>query len=116
MVIEETIKRRVIQQWLSGESRDKIAADNNIGAGTVSAIIDDYKTGLDHLDLDSFRELMVEAKKRSITPSDLASHFRLFNYLVKSGAAEQEVESFVTNVNSGYIPLGKAIELINQIY
>ena len=116
MVIEEIIKRRVVQVWLSGEPRDKIAADNNIGAGTVSAIIDDYKTGLDHLDLDSFRELMVEAKKRSITPSDLASHFRLFNYLVKSGAAEQEVESFVTNVNSGYIPLGKAIELINQIY
>ena len=116
MVIEETIKRRVIQQWLSGESRDKIAADNNIGAGTVSAIIDDYKTGLDHVDLDSFRELMIEARKRSITSSDLASHFRLFNYLVKSGAAEQEVESFVTNVNSGYIPLGKAIELVNQIY
>src|ERR687886_444399 len=116
MVVEEIIKRRVTQQWLSGEVRDKIAADNNIGAGTVSAIIDNYKIGLDNLDLDLFRELMVEAKKRSITPSNLASHFRLFNYLVKSGAAEQEVESFVTNVNSGYIPLGKAIELINQIY
>src|SRR5919206_922869 len=116
MAIEEMIKRRVIQLWLSGEARDKIAADNNIGAGTVSIIVDDYKIGLDNLDFTSFRELMVEAKKRSITPSDLASHFRLFNYLVKSGAAEQEVESFVTNVNSGYIPLGKAIELVNQIY
>ena len=40
----------------------------------------------------------------------------MFNYLVKSGAAEQEVESFITNVNSGYIPPGKAIELVNQIY
>jgi hypothetical protein len=87
MVVEEIIKRRVIQLWLSVEARDKIAADNNIGAGTVSAIIDDYKTGLDHLDLDSFRELMVEAKKRSMTPCDLASHFRLFNYLVKSGGS-----------------------------
>src|SRR5919206_3913451 len=115
MAIEEMIKRRVVQLWLSGEARDKIVADNNIGAGTVSAISDDYKTGLNS-DLDSFRELMVEARKRSITPSDLASHFRLFNYLVKSGAAEQEVESFVTNVSSGYIPLGKAIELVNQIY
>src|ERR687883_1941142 len=114
--IDEIVKRKVIQQWLAGEAREKITADNDIGAGTVSAIVDDYKKGLDHLDLDSFRELMVEAKKRSITPSDLASHFRLFNYLIKSGAAEQEVESFVTNVNSGYIPLGKAIELINQIY
>jgi hypothetical protein len=59
-------------------TRDKITADNNIGAGTVSSIVDDYKIGLDSLDLDSFRELMVEAKKRGMTPSDLASFFRLY--------------------------------------
>ena len=37
--IDEAIKRRVVQQWLSGEARDKIAIDNNIGEGTVSSII-----------------------------------------------------------------------------
>ena len=41
---------------------------------------------------------------------------RLFNYFIKSGANENEIESFITNVNSGYIPPGKAIELVNQIY
>jgi hypothetical protein len=106
----------VVQLWLSGEAGDKIAADNDIGAGTVSAIVDNYKIGIDDLDLDSFRELMIEAKKRSMTPGDVASHFRLFNYLVKSGAKENEIESFITNVNSGYIPLEKAIELVNQLY
>jgi hypothetical protein len=60
--IDEIVKRRVVQQWLSGEARDKIAADNNIGAGTVSAIVDDYKIRLDNLDFGSFRELMIEAK------------------------------------------------------
>jgi hypothetical protein len=114
--IDEIIKRRVVQQWLGGEARDKIAIENNIGAGTVSSIIENYKIGLDYLDLDSFRELTLEAKKLRMTPSDLASHFRLFSYIVKSGAAEQEVEAFIINVNSGYIPLGKAIELVNQIY
>src|ERR671931_2585889 len=114
--IDEIVRRRVVQQWLSGESRDKISADNSLETGTVANIVDDYKIGLDNLDFSSFRELMLEAKKRGMTPRDVASHFRLFNYLVKSGAAEQEVESFITNVNSGYIPLGKAIELINQIY
>jgi hypothetical protein len=59
---------------------------------------------------------VLEAKKQSMTLGDLASHFRLFDYLVKSGAAEQEVESFITNVNTGYISLGKAIELLNQVY
>jgi hypothetical protein len=61
--IDEIVKRRVIQEWLSGEARDKIAADNNIGSGTVSSIVNSYKIGLDNLDLDSFRGLMVEAKK-----------------------------------------------------
>jgi hypothetical protein len=50
------IKRRVVQQWLSGESRDKIAADNNISSGTVTSIVDNYKIGLDNLDFGSFRE------------------------------------------------------------
>jgi uncharacterized protein (UPF0335 family) len=116
MTVDEIIKRRVVQQWLSGEARDKIAVDNNIGSGTVTSIVEDYKIGLDYLDLDSFRELMVEVKKRAMTPGDLASHFRLFNYLLKSGAVEEEVESFICKLNSGYIPLGKAIELLNQIY
>jgi hypothetical protein len=54
--IDEIIKRRVIQQWLAGEAREKITVDNSIGAGTVSIIVDDYKTGLVRFDLDSFRE------------------------------------------------------------
>ena len=64
--IDEIVKRRVIQQWLAGEAREKIIADNNIGAGTISIIVDDYKAGLDNLDLDSFRELSIEAKKGNI--------------------------------------------------
>ena len=66
--------------------------------------------------LDSFRELTLEAKKRGISTNDLASFFRLYNFFRGSGANENEVESFITNINSGYIPPGKAIELINQIY
>ena len=110
------MKRRVVQQWLAGEAREKIIADNDIGAGTVSIIVDDYKTGLDNFDLDSFRELTLEAKKRGISSSGLASFFRIYNFFQGSGAKESEIESFITNINSGYIPPGKAIELLNQIY
>jgi hypothetical protein len=114
--IDEVVKRRVVQQWLAGEAREKIIADNNIAAGTISIIVDDYKAGLDSFDLDSFRELALEARKRGMTPSNLASFFRLYNFFRGSGAAEKDVESFITNINSGYIPPDKAIELINQIY
>jgi hypothetical protein len=114
--INEIVKRRVIQQWLAGEAREKIIADNDIGTGTVSIIVDEYKSGLDNFELDSFRELTLEAKKRGLSSSDLASFFRLYNFFRGSGAKENEIESFITNINSGYIPPGKAIDLINQIY
>src|ERR687888_1954413 len=114
--IDEIVKRRVVQQWLAGEAREKIVADNNIGAGTISIIVDEYKNGLDNFALDSFRELTLEAKKRGMSPSDLASFFRLYNFFRGSGAKESEIESFITTINSGYITPGKAIELVNQIY
>jgi hypothetical protein len=62
--IDEKIKRKVIQQWLTGCPRDKIAADNSIGEGTVSGIVSEFKIGLDNSDFDSVRELAVEAKKQ----------------------------------------------------
>ena len=44
--IDPIIKQRVIAQYLQGVSRDTIAADNNIGTGTVSNIIDNWKKGV----------------------------------------------------------------------
>ncbi len=88
--INENVKRRVIQQWLAGEAREKITADNDIGAGTVSIIVDEYKAGLDNFDLDSFRELTLEAKKRGVSSSDLASFFRLYSFFRSSGAKEND--------------------------
>jgi hypothetical protein len=37
--IDEVIRIKVIQQWLSGFPRDKIASDIQIGAGTVTNIV-----------------------------------------------------------------------------
>ena len=41
--IDPLIKKQVITQYLQGVSRDRIAADNGIGACTVSNIIDEWK-------------------------------------------------------------------------
>jgi len=96
--INEIVKRRVVQQWLVGEAREKIIADNNIGAGTVSIIVNEYKLGLDSFDLDSFRELTVQAKKLGRSTRDLASFFRVYNFFRGSGAKEDEDESFIDDV------------------
>jgi hypothetical protein len=40
----------------------------------------------------------------------------VYNFFRGSGAKENEIESFITNNNSGYITPGKALDLVNQIY
>jgi hypothetical protein len=115
--IDELVKRRVIQQWLSGEARDKIASDLQIGAGTVSSIVNDFKKSLQNSeDLDSIRELTREAKKQGLNLSELASHFRLYNFIRKSGAAEEKIDSFIANINSSNLRPEKVVELEYQLH
>jgi len=106
--INETIKRRVIQQWLSGEARAKIAIDNNVGEGTVSSIINYFKVGLDNSEFDSARE--------RLNLSELASSFRLHDFIRNSGAAEDKIESFIENINSSNLPPERIVALVNQLY
>src|SRR5919199_161014 len=113
---DERTRRNVILEWLSGFPRDTIAEHNNIGAGTVSSIIASYKVGLEELDFDSIRQLAVEARQHGLNLSELASHFRLYNYFIKSGANENEIESFIANVSSSDVPPEKLIDLVYQIY
>jgi hypothetical protein len=47
---------------------------------------------------------------------DLGSHFRLFNNLVKSGAAEDKIESFIANVSTNDVSPEKVIQYVNQLY
>jgi hypothetical protein len=50
------------------------------------------------------------------TPLDLASHTRLYNYFIKSGAAENKILSFIDNINSSNLPPEKVVELVYQLY
>jgi hypothetical protein len=114
--IDASIKRKVIQQWLSGDSRSKIATDNNIGEGTVSGIVSEFKIGLDNSEFDSARELALAVKKQGLNLSDLASNFRLHNFIKTLGAAEDKIESFIHNINFSHLPAEKAVEYVNQLF
>jgi len=113
---DEQTRRNVIRGWISGIPRDTIATKNNIGAGTVTSIISNYKAGLESLDFDSIRQLSVEARQHGWNFADLASHARLYNYFIKSGAAEDKIESFIDNINSGDVSPEKVAEYVNQLF
>src|ERR1041385_4151700 len=95
--IDELIKRRVIQQWFNGVSRDKIAADNNIGTGTVSGIINN-KTQMQDSDFDYIRGLAIEIRKQGLNFAGLASYLRLYNFVKESGVSEDDVESCIAKL------------------
>jgi vacuolar-type H+-ATPase subunit I/STV1 len=113
---DEQTRRNVIRQWILGFPRDTITEQNNIGAGTVSSIVASYKVGFEELDFDSIRQLAVEARQHGWNIADLASHARLYNYFVKSGAAENKIESFIKKVSSGDVSPERVIELVYQLH
>ncbi len=47
--------------------------------------------------------------------ADLASRTRLYNYFIKSGAAEDKIESFIDNINSSNLSPEKVVEYVNQL-
>jgi hypothetical protein len=80
--IPETIRKDILKQWLTGLSRDQIARQNEIGAGTVSTILneckqDRKKNSNDETEFDLLRELAVILKKEGISVNLFASSVRL---------------------------------------
>ena len=112
--IDMQLRKQVINQWLSGESRDRIAADNDIGAGTVSNIINEWKKGVQHSDYDSVRELAVYSKNEGFGLSHIASSARLSNYIQKLGANQEQIETLIANLANSPEP-EKLIDVANQV-
>ena len=86
--IPETIKSKVISQWLQGLRRDIIAQDNNISAGAISNIIKDWSIALGKPEADAFRELAKALNIAGLTPTQCAIGFRTMKLL-----SEQNIDS-----------------------
>jgi len=64
----EHIKSRVIDAWIRGKTRDKIAPEFNTSTGTVSNIIEQWKNRIGGFDANNLRELGLALKKAGISP------------------------------------------------
>ena len=83
--IPETIKSRVIVQWLQGLSRDAIARDNTISTGAVSNIINEWTNALGKYETDALRELAKSLKIADLSPAQCAIGFRTMKILSEHG-------------------------------
>jgi transcriptional regulator with XRE-family HTH domain len=95
--IPKSIRERVIKQWLQGMSRDEIAKDNDIGAGTVSVIIKDAKQEIP--DIDLLRAVALVLKKHDSNLSVFAPSIRIKNKLDEMGVSEDKIDSLIDNSN-----------------
>ncbi|MGB7955050.1 MAG: hypothetical protein WCF23_13815 [Candidatus Nitrosopolaris sp.] len=99
---------------MSGDTRAKIASDNNIGEGSVTNIVSDFNKGLADSEFESIREFAVESRKQGLTISELGSSLRLYNYIKKLGANQDKIESLITNL-AHFAKPEKLIDVANQL-
>ncbi len=93
--IPETIKSKVVSQWLEGHWRDKIAEDNNISTGAVSDIINEWSTALGKPEADAFRELAKSLSNAGLTPTQCAIGFRTMNMLNEQNIDAERTTQFI---------------------
>jgi hypothetical protein len=118
--LPDNLKSLVIQDWLSGKQRDKIAGDNGLSAGAVTNMVNEWRQALGFSTTDGLRELAVTLKKIGITPAQCALGFRAALTMNRLGVKEDDFESFMSDVyrrskNLGLTPESIACYLTNLI-
>jgi hypothetical protein len=96
--LPDNYKSLVIQQWLNGEQRDKIAVDNGLSAGSVTNIVNEWRAALGFPIADALRELAVTLRRIGITAAQCALGFRIATLMLRIGVKEDGFESFILNV------------------
>ena len=96
--LPDNYKSVVIQAWLNGEQRDKIAVDNGIGAGSVTNIINEFRMALGFPTADALRELAVTLRRLGITAAQSALGSRVATLMLRIGVKEDSFQSFILDV------------------
>lgn len=97
MVIPNSIKNKVIREWLEGIPRDEIGTNNGISVGMISAIVTESRSGID--DIDLMREMALNLRKAGFDLNSFAYTVRLKNKLNRLGINEDLVDSAIEKLH-----------------
>ncbi|MGB7636429.1 MAG: hypothetical protein WBL88_02520 [Nitrososphaeraceae archaeon] len=111
--LPNNFKSLVIQEWLSGTQRNRIAAENGLSAGAVTNLVNEWSRGLGFAIADDLRELAVTMKKVGITAAQCASGFRAAMIMNKIGVKEGEIEYFVSEIYNRCKEIGLSADNID---
>ena len=88
-------KFAVIDDWLSGKSRNEIALRRSMGSGTVYNIVQEWSNEFGGQRADRLRDLAIKLKQNGLTVSDCARGLRMLMMLKKYGIKDDENEEKV---------------------
>lgn len=97
MVIPNSIRNNVIQQWVDGILRDEIAVNNGISVGMISTIVNEARSQIGYLDL--IREVALNLRKAGLDLNNFAFTLRLQNKYNRLGIDEELAESAVEKLH-----------------
>lgn len=89
-----SIKLQVLNDWLSGKSRDDIATNNSISNGSVTNIIKEFRE-TEAPDIDLLRGTAVYLKRHNLGLNEMSSSIRLKNMLDNLELPEERLEKFL---------------------
>jgi hypothetical protein len=104
--LPESLKSAVIQQWLKGVERDRIALELGLSTGAVTNIVNEWRLAISFPVAEELRELAVSLKKIGITPDECAIGCRVSMLMNKLGLRDDQLQSFLSNVYKRSVDLG----------
>ena len=80
---------------MDGMTRENIRKENDIGAGTVTGIIQDARKQEEYQDVDLLREVSLKSKEEGLGLPKLAFAIRLARIMEQNGISEDQIESII---------------------
>ena len=91
----EHIKSAIIDAWMMGKTRDKIASEFNISTGSVSNIIEQWQNRIGVFDANNLREWGLALKKAGISPIQCVDGLRITNITNQLGIDKDHLFDFL---------------------
>ena len=107
-MISSQVEELIIQNYLSGHSRDEIAEETGVSPGSVSNKINDWKKRLAAPDIEELRRFAVNMKKSGITMKQCAKGLRFLQLLkglkiiIENDDIDSDLDSLSFFVNEIY--------------
>jgi hypothetical protein len=91
----EHIKSGIVDAWMMGKTRDKIASEFNISTGSVSNILEQWQNRIGVFDANNIRELALALKNAAISPVQCVDGLRITNITNQLGIDKNHLFDFL---------------------